>query len=78
MLMQFVFDFFRTHANELHVLAAALGTLARNFLRVVAIMAEHAAVAAMICQRDGTIDAFQPLAASAARGETRKASPVQQ
>ncbi len=55
-----------------------LGQTDGTFCGVVAVVAKHAAVAPVIGQRDGAIDALQPLAAGAARNEARKSAAVEQ
>ena len=67
--MQLFFHFLRPGADEVQILAAAFGTNGRDLLRVVAVVAEHAAVAPVIGERDGAVDAFHALAASPARDE---------
>src|SRR5205807_7887676 len=47
-------------------------------LGVIAIMTEHAAIAAMVGQRDGTVDAFETIATASAGDEARKAAPVEE
>src|ERR1700677_2489114 len=76
--MQLLLHFFRTGPDEIQILTAAFRTNRRDLLRVIAVVAKHAAVAAVISQRDGAVDAFQPFAARPARDETRKAATVKQ
>ncbi len=49
-----------------------------TFCGVVAVVAQHAAVAPVIGERDRAIDAFQSLATRAARDEARKSAAVEQ
>ena len=75
---QLLFHTLAADADELDIFAIALGAAFGNWRRVVAVVAQHAAVAPVIGQRDGAVDALHALAAGAARDETRKAAPVEQ
>src|SRR5262249_37591530 len=66
--MQLFFHFFRSRADEVHILAAALRANRGHLLGIVAVVAEHAAVAPMVSERDRAVDAFHALAAGATGG----------
>ncbi len=76
--LQFVFDALGAQAHELDVFAIALGAALRDALGIVAIVAQHAAVAAVIGEGDGAVGALDALAAGAAGDEAREAAAVEQ
>src|SRR5690242_18495981 len=78
MLVQFLFDALGPGSEKLNVIAIAVRTALRNTLGVIAIVAEHPAIAAVKGQAYCAVHTLQPLPACAAHHKTRVASPVQQ
>jgi hypothetical protein len=67
--MEFVFHTLGAEAEEVDVLTLALGANGGHFLRIATVVAEHAAVASMECQRHRAVYALHALSAGTARDE---------
>src|SRR5258707_12103033 len=76
--MQLLFHLLRALAQKIDVLALALGADVRHFFGVIAVVAQHAPVAAMVGQRDRAVHATDALSASPASDRARKSAPVKQ
>ena len=76
--VQLSFDPLGTGTEKLNLVAAAFRAVGRHLVGKSAHMAEHAAVAAVIGQNDGTVLAQHALAAMPANHEARKAAAIQQ
>ena len=76
--VQLFFHPLATDAQKVDVLALALGAELGDRLGVIAVVAQHAAVAPVERKRHRTVNALQPLAASPAGEEAGEATPVQQ
>src|SRR5260370_35735117 len=70
--VQLVFDALRAQAQKLNVLAVAFGAALRDAFGIVAVVAQHAAVAPVISQRYRAVGALDPLSTRAASYETRE------
>src|ERR1035441_645120 len=70
--VEFLLHLLGPHAQEIDMVARALGANARHLFRVAAVVAQQAPVALVIGQRQGAIHALHALAARATGDETRK------
>src|SRR5687768_17353755 len=76
--MQLILHFFRSDAEKLHVLASAFRADGRDLFGIVAVVAEHAPIAAVVGERDRAVHAGDTLSAGAARNKARESAAVQQ
>ena len=65
--VQQFFQLLRTGAEEIHVFASTVHALLRHARRVAAVVTDHLVLAFMMRESDGTVRAFQFLAAGPAK-----------
>src|SRR4030081_940827 len=76
--MQLLFHFLRAESEKINVLALALGTLRGDLFGVVAIVAQHTAVAAVEGEGQRAVDTVDALATGAAGDRARESTTVEQ